>query len=75
MTTLSGSLTVDEPSTRSATVGEWNVVTGAFGYTGKYITRRLLDQGQRVRTLTNHPNRENPFGERVRYASELVRHY
>jgi uncharacterized protein YbjT (DUF2867 family) len=44
---------------------ELNVVTGAFGYTGKYITRRLLSVGKRVRTLTGHPNRENPFGEQV----------
>ena len=41
------------------------VVTGAFSYTGKYTTRRLLDRGYAVRTLTFHPNRENPFGERV----------
>lgn len=44
---------------------ELNVVTGAFGYAGKYITRRLLSMGKRVRTLTGHPNRENPFGEQV----------
>jgi len=44
---------------------ELNVVTGAFGYTGKYITRRLLSMGKRVRTLTGHPNRENPFGGQV----------
>jgi NADH dehydrogenase len=44
---------------------ELNVVTGAFGYTGKYITRRLLSTGKRVRTLTGHPNRLNPFGEQV----------
>lgn len=41
------------------------VVTGAFGYTGKYITRRLLDAGWRVRTLTNSLQRENPFGPQV----------
>lgn len=44
---------------------ELNVVTGAFGYTGKYIARRLLAMGKRVRTLTGHPNRPNPFGERL----------
>ena len=31
------------------------VVTGAFSYTGRYVTRRLLDQGVRVRTLTRNP--------------------
>ncbi len=39
-----------------------DVVTGALGYTGKYITQRLLAQGRKVRTLTGHPNRLNPFG-------------
>lgn len=41
-------------------------ITGAFSYTGKYATRILLERGYEVRTLTNHPARENPFGERVR---------
>ena len=41
------------------------VVTGAFGYSGKYITRRLLAAGRRVRTLTNSPQRPNPFGTTV----------
>ena len=41
-------------------------VTGAFGYSGRYITRRLLDQGHEVITLTNSPNRQNSFGDRVR---------
>ncbi len=40
-------------------------ITGAFSYTGKYATRILLDRGYRVRTLTYHPERENPFGDRV----------
>ena len=34
-----------------------HVVTGAFGYSGKYIARRLLDRGVRVATLTNSPGR------------------
>ncbi len=42
-----------------------HVVTGAFGYTGKYIAQRLLDAGHAVRTLTNSPQRTNPFGSRV----------
>lgn len=42
-----------------------HVVTGAFGFTGKYITRRLLDAGHRVRALTNSLHREHPFGSRV----------
>lgn len=39
-----------------------DVVTGAFGYTGKHIARLLLANGRRVRTLTGHPKRPNPFG-------------
>ncbi len=41
------------------------VVTGAFGYSGKYITNRLLNAGNRVRTLTNSLQRHNPFGSAV----------
>jgi NADH dehydrogenase len=43
----------------------FHVVTGAFGYTGKYITRRLLAEGHNVKTLTNHPGRLSPFGNQV----------
>jgi NADH dehydrogenase len=45
--------------------GDFSVVTGAFGYTGKYITRRLLANGVRVKTLTGHPDRPHPFGDQV----------
>jgi NADH dehydrogenase len=47
---------------------ELNVVTGAFGYTGKYVTRRLLSMGKRVKTLTGHPDRPSPFGDWVSVA-------
>lgn len=40
-------------------------VTGAFGYSGKYITYRLLEAGHQVLTLTNSLKRANPFGERI----------
>ena len=43
-----------------------NVVTGAFGYIGKYIARHLLDRGEAVRTITMHPDKPNLFGERVK---------
>ena len=39
-----------------------HAVTGAFGFSGKYIARRLLDRGQRVITLTNSIDRANAFG-------------
>jgi len=42
------------------------VVTGAFGYSGRYIARRLLDADHGVITLTNSLKRHNPFGERMR---------
>jgi nucleoside-diphosphate-sugar epimerase len=42
-----------------------HAVTGAFGYTGKYIARRLLDKGNKVITLTNSFQRPNPFGKKV----------
>lgn len=35
----------------------FDVVTGAFSYTGRFIARKLLDDGRRVRTLTNHSQR------------------
>ncbi len=44
---------------------DFHVVTGAFGFSGSYMAQRLLDAGCRVRTLTNSPNRRNPFGGRI----------
>lgn len=41
-------------------------VTGAYGYSGQYIARRLLDAGHEVLTLTNSPHRANPFGEHIK---------
>lgn len=41
-------------------------VTGAFSYSGKYITRRLLERGEEVITLTGHPNRPDPFESKVK---------
>ena len=41
------------------------VVTGAFGYTGRYIARALLERGAAVRTITGRPDRPSPFGDRV----------
>jgi len=46
-----------------------SAVTGAFGYSGRYIAKRLLDSGHGVLTLTNSLRRENPFGETVRSAA------
>ena len=35
----------------------FDVVTGAFSFTGRFIARRLLAQERRLKTLTNHPQR------------------
>jgi len=43
-----------------------HAVTGAYGYSGKYIAERLLQEGQAVVTLTNSLGRPNPFGDRVK---------
>jgi uncharacterized protein YbjT (DUF2867 family) len=42
-----------------------HAVTGAFGYSGKYITHKLLASGHTVMTLTNSPDRNNDFGNSV----------
>ena len=39
-----------------------DVVTGAFGYIGKYISQALLERKRIVCTITTHPNKPNPFG-------------
>lgn len=43
-----------------------HAVTGAFGYSGKYVAKRLLDRGHEVITLTNSPDRANPFAGRIK---------
>ena len=52
-------------TTEASMENPFHVVTGAFGYSGQYIARRLLDKGHLVRTLTNSPDRENSFAGRV----------
>lgn len=49
-------------------VSELDVVTGAFGYTGRRIAARLLADGRRVRTLTFHPGRPNPLEREIEIA-------
>jgi NADH dehydrogenase len=45
-----------------------HVLTGAFGYTGRYLTKRLIGRGIEVRTLTNHP------GDRALFSSPVSVH-
>jgi len=40
-------------------------ITGVSGYTGKYIARRLIAQGQQIINLSGHPDRPHEFGDRV----------
>lgn len=42
-----------------------DAVTGAFGYTGKYITAGLLANGRKVITITGHLKRKDPFDGQV----------
>ena len=42
-----------------------HVVTGTFGYIGRYLARELLSRGERVRTITTHVDKPNPFGPAV----------
>lgn len=42
-----------------------HAVTGALGFSGKYIARRLLALGHQVKTLTNSTQRASPFGDRI----------
>jgi nucleoside-diphosphate-sugar epimerase len=41
-------------------------VTGAFGFSGRYIAQRLLALRHEVITLTNSPDRSNPFGGSIK---------
>ena len=42
-----------------------HVVTGAFGYSGRWIAKELLNSGYIVRTLTNATGRDDPFNGQV----------
>jgi nucleoside-diphosphate-sugar epimerase len=44
---------------------EIHAVTGAFGYSGKYIAKKLINEGHNVITLTNSLSRNNPFGNKI----------
>ncbi|MCI5158121.1 MAG: NAD-dependent epimerase/dehydratase family protein, partial [Candidatus Electrothrix sp. AUS1_2] len=45
---------------------ELHAVTGAFGYSGKSIARKLLDEGHEVMTITNSRKRKNSFGDQIK---------
>ncbi|SHN71855.1 NAD(P)H-binding protein [Desulfovibrio litoralis] len=43
-----------------------HAVTGAFGFSGRYISERLLSKGHEVITLTNSPNRKSPLQGKIK---------
>ena len=45
-----------------------DAVTGAFGYTGAAIARKLIEGGTRVRTLTAHPRRDHELAGAIEIA-------
>ena len=55
-----------EHSLRGAMENELHAVTGAFGYSGKYIAKRLIDERHRVITITNSLDRKSPFGDKIK---------
>jgi nucleoside-diphosphate-sugar epimerase len=50
---------------RLAMEDEFDVVTGAFSYTGGFIAHALVTAGRRVRTLTGHPERNSDLASVV----------
>ena len=40
---------------------ELHVVTGAFGYSGRWIAKQLLSEDKQFRTLANATARDDPF--------------
>jgi uncharacterized protein YbjT (DUF2867 family) len=42
-----------------------HAVTGASGYSGMHVARLLVGRGERVRNLTGHPDRPDPFAGAV----------
>jgi len=43
-------------------------ITGAFGYSGKYTTEKLLNKGYKVQTVTNSLHKKNPFEDKIEVA-------
>ena len=54
---VAGLLDLTPARIRSAPTDTFDVVTGAFSYSGAAIAHELLAAGRRVRTLTGHPER------------------
>jgi uncharacterized protein YbjT (DUF2867 family) len=49
-------------------VADFDVVTGAFSFTGRHIAEALLARGRRVRTLTRQPHPSHPLAASVEVA-------
>src|SRR4030042_3218613 len=46
-------------------IKELHVVTGAYGFSGKYIAKRLIEGGFEVRTLTNSAHKEEALTDKI----------
>ncbi|WP_432798526.1 SDR family oxidoreductase [Poriferisphaera sp. WC338] len=44
---------------------ETHAITGAFGYSGSYIAKNLLEQGKNVVTLTNNPGNHHELKNKI----------
>jgi NADH dehydrogenase len=54
-----------EQAGRSPATVTTSIVTGAFGFSGLQIAKRLLLRGESVRTLTNHPQPGSSLSDRL----------
>ncbi len=43
-----------------------NLITGAFSFSGRYITNELLNLGEPVETLTGHPDKNSPYYDKIK---------
>ena len=59
------------PESGRVVAEELHVVTGAFGYTGRWIAHQLLDEGKRVGTTTTIWKSANT-GHRAAYESTSI---
>lgn len=59
---------MDRSVQEQASQGPLSVVTGGFGFSGRRIAQKLLLCGERVRTLTNHPDTASALYDRLEIA-------
>jgi len=57
--------TVDKVDEGPRVTRRVHAVTGAFGYSGRYIAQKLMERDLEVRTLTNSTGRNSPLSGRI----------